>query len=68
MKADSFTVEITDEGVFKVSTDPVSKANHGNAEKLMAEMFASIGEVEIKHKHGKKWHRHLHDHKEQQKQ
>ena len=61
MKTDSMLVEILDDGSLKISIDPVSAANHGNAETVLREIFKSLGgKVTTKHKHGKKMHEHTH--------
>jgi hypothetical protein len=61
MKTDSMTVEVLADGSLKVSTDPVSAANHMGAENMLREMFKSLGgDVVTKHRHGKKMHEHTH--------
>lgn len=63
-KADKMEVEILPDGSLKVSIDPVSSANHGSAEKMLLEMLRALGgDIETKHKHGKKYHSHSVDHK-----
>ncbi len=70
MKADQMTVEILPDGSLKITTDPVSAANHGGAEKMLLEMFKAIGaeagDIETKHRHGKKYHGHSHSEGEHQ--
>jgi len=61
MPADKMIIEVLADGTLKVSVDPVSTANHGNAETLLREMFKAMGgEVVTKHKHGKRMHEHKH--------
>jgi hypothetical protein len=63
MPADKMEVEILADGTLKISIDPVSTANHGNAETMLREMFKAMGgTVETKHRHGKKMHSHTHKH------
>lgn len=43
MVTDTFTVEILEDGTIKVVTDPVSAANHGNAEQFLQYMARLAG-------------------------
>ena len=40
---DTLKITITDTGLFKVETDGISEANHGNAEMLLRIMFEKAG-------------------------
>lgn len=66
--ADKFTVEILDDGTFKITTDPISAANHVNADNFVKEMFRHAGgPVEIRHRHGDKKHVHRFAHADEVK-
>jgi len=41
MAQDSIKIEILDDGTIKITTDPISSANHKNADQLM-EFFAKM--------------------------
>lgn len=69
--ADIINIEITQDGTIKTTTDPISMANHSNAERLLLDMARQTdGQLNrVKnhgHRHGKqKHHRHAghgHDH------
>lgn len=67
--SDSMLVEILDDGTLKVSIDAVSSANHGSAEKLLAETIRTLGaDVKTTHKHGGRAHTHSHSHNHHVKQ
>ena len=62
---DTMTITILDDGTIRTETDPVSQANHSNAEaflRLVSELGG--GKTERKRKHGHT-HTHAHQHKEQ---
>ncbi len=70
MKNDTMLVEVLSDGSLKVTTDPVSAPNHMGAERMLLEMFKAIGaeagDIETKHRHGKKYHGHSHSEGEHQ--
>lgn len=58
---DEIVVEFLGGGVLKISTDPISGANHTNAEGLLdAIQKAAGGEVKIESKHDGHHHSHSH--------
>ena len=60
---DSITVEVLDDGRIKVTTDPISPANHTSAEKLLQ----AIGEAgaTTRRKRGR-GHHHTHTHQKEE--
>lgn len=64
-KGDEIQIEILEDGTIKSSTDPISGANHANAEqflKHMATMAGGVTEIKRKgsgqHSHGAHTHEH----------
>ncbi len=67
MKEDIIEIEILPDGTIKSTTDPISPANHSNAEaffKLLGELTGTVGKRTRRvHKHGTVKHSHgEHDH------
>lgn len=68
LQFDTLTVEITENGTIKTTTDQVSAANHANAEQFLKFMAAQLGGDRTRtrrgdvHSHGT--HTHSHDHEE----
>lgn len=58
---DSITIEVLDDGRIKVTTDPISPANHTSAEKLLR----AIGEAG-KTTRRKRGHGHHHTHQKEE--
>jgi hypothetical protein len=56
---DTITVEILEDGTLKTSTDVVSAANHGNAEKFLLDLGRGMGGNV---KRIRKGHTHTHSH------
>ena len=56
---DKIKISVLPDGSFKVETDRVSQANHGNAEMLLREMVKLAGGAS---KTTRKGHTHTHDH------
>lgn len=60
-KGDEIAIEILEDGTIKSSTDPISGANHGNAEQFLRYMGTlGGGETSIKKKAGHAHHHHHH--------
>lgn len=61
--ADTIKVTILEDGTFKIETDAVSAANHGNAEMLLREIAKDAGgDISRVKKAGVHSHGHLHEH------
>lgn len=66
MAGDSIQVEILEDGTIKVTTDPISPANHVSAEELMAAIAALCGGEVARVKRGDAHaHTHHHHHEDQ---
>lgn len=64
-KHDEIIIEITEDGTIKMTTDPVSAANHSNAEGFLKEMSRLAGGETKRVKRGDKIaHTHVHEHEE----
>jgi len=60
---DQLEIEITDEGLIKISADKISAANHLNAEQFLRNVQELAGgKVTRKHKGAAKGHEHSHGH------
>lgn len=64
MKTDVMTIEILENGDYRIETDEVSAANHVGAENLLREMGRLAGgPTAIRNKHaGRPGHGHSHSH------
>jgi hypothetical protein len=67
MKTDTMQIEILEDGTIKTTTDPISGANHANAEEFLRFMARMAGgettrqrRTDAHHHHGE--HEHAHDH------
>jgi hypothetical protein len=59
--ADTLRIEILADGTLKTTTDPVSAANHSNAEQFLKRIDELAGgAVEIKAREGARHHHHEH--------
>jgi len=58
LKQDDIQIEITEDGTIKVTTDPVSGANHANAEQFLRDMAAKAGGQTSRRRKG---HGHAHE-------
>jgi hypothetical protein len=68
VKNDTFTVEILEDGTMKIETDPISPANHANAEQFIQAVNRDLGGAterkgKGKHAHTHSHHHHHHEHK-----
>lgn len=64
-KADDITIEILEDGTIKVITDPISGANHSNAEQFLQFMGRLAGGETSRQRKGtghQHHHGHEHDH------
>lgn len=61
MKQDDIQIEILEDGTIKVITDPVSGANHANAEQFLRDMAAKAGGETVRRRKGA-GHAHEHGH------
>ena len=57
---DTITVEVLADGTIKITTDPISAANHTSAEKLL-QSIAEFGETK-RERRPDAHHHHSHDH------
>jgi hypothetical protein len=64
--ADTFTVEILEDGTIKTTTDPISPANHQSAEAFCAGLTMLTGGAVTRQRRGR--HQHHHHHHEHQTQ
>ena len=62
MKTDNIQIEILDDGTIKVTTDPVSGANHANAEGFLNFMARMAGGETTREARKDKPVSHTHDH------
>jgi len=69
MKNDEISIEILEDGTIKTITDPISSANHSNAEQFVREMGRLAGgetkrarrhDAKHVHSHGVGEHKHQH--------
>jgi len=67
-KMDEIQIEVLADGTIKVTTDPISPANHMNADQLINFLHRLTGGEQTKtkrtdvHRHGEHSHSHSHDH------
>jgi hypothetical protein len=62
MKTDNIQIEILDDGTIKITTDPISGANHTNAEGFLREIANLAGGETTREKRTDKKITHSHDH------
>lgn len=60
-KSDTIQIEVLEDGTIKVTTDPISGANHANAEQFLAFMSTLAGGETTRVKRGDA-HSHSHGH------
>ena len=61
-RVDEFTIEIMPGGVIKITTDPISSANHTSAENLIKDLERELGGATVINRNGKHRHTHTHNH------
>ena len=61
-QVDEFTIEVMPGGVVKITTNPISAANHTSAENLIRDLEKELGgETQINRNSGRR-HVHTHNH------